>query len=474
MRALSAVARLLILGAVAAMAPAVSNAENAQRPNVLFIAIDDLNDWTGCLGGHPNAKTPNIDRLAARGVNFTNAHCAAPACNPSRAALMTGILPSTSGVYTNPQPWRPVMADAVTIPQHFMAHGYRALGAGKIYHGGYPDKASWNDYAPNAGVKPKPLAVDWPVRAGGLGWGPVEGDDDVMEDYHSASWAIDQLRAEHGKPFFLACGIKKPHLSFQAPMKYFDMHPLDGIVLPEVKEDDLDDVPEAGKKMAKASGDHANIIKADAWRHAVQGYLASSSFADAQVGRLIDALDASPYAENTIVVLWSDHGWHLGEKSHWRKFALWEEAARTLLMIVAPGVTRPGGQCSSPASLIDIYPTLVDLCDLAPKEELAGLSLRPWLEDPSAPRERPALTTHGRNNHALRNDRWRYIRYADGSEELYDHDRDELEWTNLAGDPEYDEIKRSFAPWLPQVNVPNAPFDPEKKGGRGKEKSQAE
>jgi arylsulfatase A-like enzyme len=189
----------------------------------------------------------------------------------------------------------------------------------------------------------------------------------------------------------------------------------------------------------------------------VQGYLASISFVDACVGRVIDAFDKSPHVDNTVIVLWSDHGWHLGEKLHWRKFALWEEATHNVFMVVAPGVTQPGQRCSRPVSMLDIYPTLIDLCNLAAKKELQGKSLLPLLKNAKAEWQRPALTTHGRNNHSVRSEKWRYIRYSDGTEELYDHDKDELEWTNLAGDPKYADIKKDLAKWLPETNAPDVP-----------------
>ncbi len=458
MRQLNRRAFLTIASAGAASwalgARARAQAAPKNQPNVLFIAIDDLNDWVGCLGGNPDAITPNLDKLAERCVNFTNAFCAAPACNPSRASLMTGILPSTSGVYQNPQPWRPMMPDAVTIPQHFMAHGYRAAGGGKIYHGRFPDDASWHEYFKRSKDAKGPAVKR---NAGGIVWGAVDGGDDVIDDHRVVDWAIGELEAKQDKPFFLACGIYKPHMPWYVPKKYFDMHPRDKITLPRVKEDDLDDVPQMGKDMAKPGGDHATMLKAKAWREAVQAYLAASTFADAQVGRLIAALDKSSHADNTIIVLWSDHGWHLGEKLHWRKFSLWEEATHNLLMIAAPGVTKPGGRCARPVGLIDIYPTLIDLCGLDAKPELEGESLLHLLKNPGAKRARPALTTHGRNNHTLRSERWRYVRYSDGSEELYDRDKDPMEWTNLASDPANAGIIKRLAKWLPKKNAPEAP-----------------
>jgi arylsulfatase A-like enzyme len=456
--------KLTAAGAAMFAAPhlAFSAGSGTKKPNVLFMAIDDLNDWIGCLGGNPDVKTPNLDRLAERGVLFTNAHCSAPACNPSRASLMTGILPSTSGIYHNSDPWRksPVLKDAVTIPQHFMAHGYSAVGGGKIYHGNFPDPPSWQDYFPsqqkNKPDDPEPpnLPVNGIPNMAQFDWSPVNVADEEMGDRQVAAWATEQLAKKHDKPFFIGCGFFRPHLPWYVPTKYFDMYSPDKITLPTINQNDLDDVPPIGRKMARPEGDHAKVIEYNQWAKAVQGYLASISFVDTCVGRVIDALDSSAYADNTIVILWSDHGWHLGEKLHWRKFSLWEEATHNVLMVVAPGVTRPGQRCSRPVTMLDIYPTLIDLCNLAPKKELQGRSFLHLLKDPQAEWDRPALTTHGRENHSLRSEQFRYIRYSDGTEELYDHETDGLEWTNLANDPKYADVKKQLAQWLPTTNAP--------------------
>lgn len=450
--------RLLFALALFALPLSIEAAESA-RPNVLFIAVDDLNDWVGCLGKRTDVKTPNIDRLAARGVLFTRAYCAAPACNPSRTALLTGLLPSSTGVYHNDQPWRPVLKDAVTLPQHFAAAGYRVEGGGKIYHNAYNDLPSWQKWV-RAGAFPEPK--NKPVNglnAAQFDWGPVTEPEEEMGDFKTATWGAEFLQQKHEKPFFLAVGFIRPHLPFYAPQKYFDLYPLDKVELPKVLERDLDDIPPAGVKMAKPEGDHRKVVEAKQWQKAVQAYLACISFTDAQVGRLLDALDKSEHAKNTIVVLWSDHGWHLGEKQHWRKFALWEEATRVTLTMTVPGLTPTDRKCDRTVNLVDLYPTLVELCGLPAKKELEGKSLTPLLKDPNAKWDRPSLTTHGRNNHALRSERWRYIRYADGSEELYDHDADPLEWKNLAGDPKLAKVKEELSAWLPKVNVPDAPKD---------------
>ncbi len=461
----------LALSLVAGL-PAISIAaadQTARRPNVLFIAVDDLNDWINPLGGYPRVHTPNLDRIAARGTLFTRAYCSAPACNPSRASLMTGIRPSTSGVYHNNQPWRPAMPDAVTLPQHFTAHGYHVVGGGKIYHGGYPDPPSWQAYFkqptdPMPAVRPL-NGIPGPVSH--FDWGPLDVDDDAMGDHHVATWAVEYLKARHDKPFFQAVGFFRPHLPWFVPRKYFDQYPLPEIVLPKVKADDLDDVSPMGRAMAKPDGDHRRVLETDNWEKAVQGYLASITFADTCIGRVLDALEAGGAADRTIIVLWGDHGWHLGEKLHWRKFALWEEATRVPLIVVAPGVTQRGVRCERTVSLLDLYPTLAELCVAPPPATVEGRSLVPLLKDPATPWPHPVVTTHGENNHAVRSERWRYIRYSDGSEELYDHDQDPLEWTNLAGRPEHEAVKKELAAHLPTVNAPNAPTEKETRRQEG-------
>jgi arylsulfatase A-like enzyme len=455
-----------------ASAPLVRGDEKpAQRPNVLFIAIDDLNDWIGVLGKHPQAKTPNLDKLAQRCTLFTRAYCAAPLCNPSRTALLTGKRPSTTGVYNNDQPWRPGMPDVVTLPEYFRAQGYRVLAGGKIFH--YQDAKCWDVLKEAKGKGNKDAGAAAPVasvqkgkkkegaegagQSGSFTWGPTTGGDDDLGDGKSVIWAGQRLKEKYDRPFFLAVGFAKPHLAWHVPQKYFDMHPLDKIILPKVLENDLDDVPEAGKKFARAQGDHKRITEAGKWKEAVQAYLACCSYVDVQVGRLIAELDASPYAGNTIIVLWSDHGWSHGQKEHWRKFSLWEQDCRVVFMIAAPGVTQPGQRCERTVSLLDIYPTLNDLCHFPAKKDLEGHSLLPLLRDPAAKWNHPAITTYQRNNHSIRTERWRYIRYADGSEELYDHDNDPLEWKNLAKDPTLTKIKQEMSEMLPRVNAPDVP-----------------
>ena len=444
----------------------------AEAPNVLFIAVDDLNDWIEPMGGHPQAKTPNLSRLARRSTLFTRAYTAAPSCNPSRAALMTGIAPYRSGVYNNRQAWRPAMPDAVTLPQAFRGGGYWAGGAGKIYHGVYPDPPSWDEYWPSkSNQRPAdPYPAQRPVNdipgSGNFDWGPLEAGRADMSDYKVADWIAGQLRTQRDEPFFLACGIFRPHLPWYVPEKYLDRFPADSIELPTVFNKDLLDVPQRGVSMARPERDHASVVEHGQWEEAVRSYLASVNFADDMIGIVLDALDESGHADNTIVVLWGDHGWHLGEKHHWRKFALWEEATRVPLLIrVPPGVpglpegTRDGAVSPRPVNLLDLYPTLVELAGIEAPEGLDGRSLVPLLRNPERPWQ-PTVSTYGRLNHAVRSDDFRYIRYEDGGEELYDHRVDPMEWTNLAEDESYAHVKRDLAQWLPEHNAEDVPVQP--------------
>ncbi len=461
----------------------------AKRPNVLFIAVDDLNDWVNCMGGRKGVLTPNIDRLAACGVLFTNAHCSAPSCNPSRVAVMTGVAPWSSGIYNNGQDWRQSsrLMNAVTLPEHFRSGGYETYGGGKIFHAlswisdGYGKQQNesqiWDSYWPQAdNPMPEPL---WPkasnAKRGDNGylyskpiavgkdlkgrpphffdWAPDDQPEFETADYKVVDWAAKQLLRPRKRPFFHAVGIFRPHIPWYAPQKYFDLYPENKVFLPKVLDGDLDDVPKRGHSGIRKSW-HKWLMENDEWQGAVRGYLASISFADAQVGRLLDALDASQHAKNTIIVLWSDHGMHIGEKQQWEKFTLFEESTRIPLIIVAPGVTKAGSVCNRPVSLIDLYPTLNELCGLKLRDDLNGLSLVSLLRNSKAKWERPAITTWGRNNHSARGLRYRYILHPDGSEQLYDHQVDPDEFHNIADQPGSDAIKDRLAQWLPTQSAP--------------------
>lgn len=433
------------------------------RPNVLLITIDDLNDWVVGLGGHPQSVTPNIERLAKRGVLFTNAHCQAPICNPSRTSFMTGLRPSTTGIYEN-KPWFRTTAlnrERVTLTEHFGANGYETFTAGKIFHGSRTEKRSFKHIGPTPGQKDKGarrVHNDFSPRVNRLwDFGPQDYPGSQSNDYKDATWAIDQLGRKHDKPFFIALGFYRPHVPFYAPRRWFELHPLDKVRLPKVKLDDWLDLPPIARKLTSSATRPSQdwFVKTGKWKNAVQAYLACVSFMDKQVGRVLNALDSSAYAKNTIVVLFSDHGFHLGEKQRWAKQSLWETSTHVPMIVSVPG-GKKGRRCSRPVELIQVFPTLVELCGVRKRKGLEGVSITSLLDDPAAEWERPALTTFMRNNHAVRSERWRYIRYSDGSEELYDHSTDHNEWYNLAGKEKYREVMAEHARWLPKVNVANA------------------
>jgi arylsulfatase A-like enzyme len=443
----------------------------APRPNILFIAIDDQNDWVGHMGGHPLVKTPHLDRLAARGTTFLNAHCQSPLCNPSRASLLLGLRPTTTGIYGLAPAPRALseLRERVSLPQHFAAQGYRTAATGKIFHGGTVGGKSptpeFQTTAPLGGVgttPPRKLVGPTPMGNNPLmDWGvwPLDEDDSTKGDYKVATWTVEQIKAApKDQPFFIAAGFFLPHVPCYATKQWFDLYPDDDRVLPRVLENDRDDTPRFSWYLHWSLPEPrlAWLKEKNQWRNLVRSYLASVSFADAQVGRLLAALEESGHAENTIVVVWGDHGWHLGEKGISGKNTLWDRSTRVPLIFAGPSV-KAGQRCAQPAELLDIYPTLIELAGVAKREGLEGLSLAPQLRDAATKRERPAITSHNQGNHGIRSERWRYIRYADGSEELYDHQADPNEWTNLAARPEHTGVLAEHRRWLPKVDLPPAP-----------------
>jgi choline-sulfatase len=427
-------------------------------PNVLFIAVDDLNDWVGCLGGHPQAKTPNIDRLARRGTLFTNAHCQAPLCNPSRSSVLIGFRPTTTGIYALEPGIRavPSLKDKLTLPQYFAAHGYTTFNCGKVFHDGSirtEDRLrEFEAWGPSPGMPmPPEKFVDTPENIAAMDWGVFPASDQDQADWKIADAAIARLAtAAKDTPFFIALGFRLPHVPCFATQKWFDLYPEKSLVMPAVREDDRADVPAFSWFLHWSLPEPrlSWLIAADQWRPLVRSYLASTSFMDSQVGRVLDALDATGRANDTVVVFWSDHGWHLGEKGITGKNSLWERSTHVPLVFAGPGVSA-GAKCNRPAELLDLYPTLVELCGLPHTTGLDGHSLVAQLKDPSALRAWPAITTHNRGSHSVRSERWRFIRYADGTDELYDHHDDPHEWNNIASDSRFAEVKREHARWLP-------------------------
>ncbi len=444
---------------------------SAHKPNVLFLAMDDQNDWIGCMGGHPLVKTPNIDALAARGTLFTNAHTQSPLCNPARTSLMVGLRPSTTGIH-GLAPWfRDVRqwADLVSLPQHFANNGYQTYSNGKIYHSlrhqpadmDDPEFQHWGAIG-GFGIPKPPKKLIPPTPFGDhalMDWGvwPLDNDDTTKSDWEVASKAIEMLdNMPKGKPFFLTAGFYLPHVPCYATQKWFDLYPDDASILPKMPKNDRDDVPfsswwthwslpEPRQKWIEENDQDINLVRS---------YLASTSFIDNQIGRVLEALDRNGFTDNTIIVLWSDHGYHLGEKLITGKNTLWARSTRVPLIFAGPGV-KGGQKCNLPAELLDMYPTLADLCDLPELKHLEGISLVPQLTNANASRKRPAITSHNQGNFSIVSEKWRYIHYVDGAEELYDIENDYDEWTNLAS--QKPDVLKKMRKWLPKID--NGPVE---------------
>lgn len=450
---------LLVLGATSA-------ASEESRPNVLFLAVDDMSDWIGCMGATPRALTPNIDRLASRGMMFSNAHTAGVFCAPSRAAIFTGQYASTTGcyetsVYFHDHP------DIRPLQVSFSEAGYQTYGAGKLFHhpAGNIDQRGWTDFfirsqeqresgwPLNSWSEEVPFPKPFPnsiynkgkeIKGGlFLEWGAVSNDkEEELVDTIWTNWAVSKLKEKHDKPFFLAMGLYAPHFPNYCPQKYFDLYDPAKIELPPYKEDDLDDLPDKIRKQktGRKNLHHKKLVELDAVDDAIHGYLACMSYADAMIGRVLDALAASAYADNTIVVLWSDHGYHHGEKGDWGKHTLWERTSNVPFIWAGPGV-KEGAVSDVTVSLIDMYPTLVEQCRLPkPAHRLEGTSISGTLKDPSSAKDRDVYLPHMEpGSYAIINRDWRYIHYADDTEELYNVKADPNEWYNLASKPEHAE-----------------------------------
>lgn len=434
--------------------------QNNEQPNILFIAIDDLNDWTGFLKGHPQAITPNMDQLASAGLNFTNAHCSAPGCSPSRNAILFGKEPFNSGLYAfyDKEIHTQLTEKYTSLPRLLKENGYETFGAGKIHHSSVVNENAWTDYlrgieekkvfAPNEGYVMEENSSKMSFR-------PTINPYEEHVDYQIASYGLDILQKKHEKPFFLAVGLIKPHLPFDAPKAFFDALP-EQILPPLLFDQDLSDIPKEGQGDGfRRVANVARIEKDDAWNEVRRAYLASISWTDFNVGRVLDALENSPYAKNTVIVLWSDHGFHLGEKMTFKKFTLWEEATKVPFIIrdLRQSNTK-GREISDPVSLINIYRTIADLAGIEAPEYVDGFSLLPLIKDPEVILETPALTTWGRGNYAVRSKDWRYIRYFDGTEELYNHKDDANEWYNVSDKASSVSKKKEMMSFIPENEEP--------------------
>jgi len=445
----------------------------SRPPNIVMIAIDDMNDWIGALAGP--ADTPHIDGFAKSGVLFRNAYCVTPACNPSRVALLTGLRPETTGQYSNEgnfRQQRPGNEAILTLPQRLQKMGYRTLAAGKIFHlprgvnpaaNALSDPVSWDEQY--SGVTGTPGAADYQDANGWAKWlkgdrrditsdyalrsalwGPIPQKKEETGDWQTAGFCADYISRPHEQPYFLACGIFRPHAPLLAPQEYFDRYPLDKVQLPECPPDDMVDIP----AIAKANWS-TPLVKAmqkeGQWKPAVQAYLACMSFADDCVGRVLAAIEKSPDRDNTIVILWTDHGWQLGHKDRWEKFALWRQATHAPLVVRVPGL--PAGQCDQAVSFLDLTPTVLEVLAAPMPPELHGQSLLPWLHEPTRARQQPAVVTYMPGNHSVVHEPWNYIRYEDGSEELYNHATDPREFHNLIGQPGSADIVNQLKVWIP-------------------------
>ncbi len=465
---------------------AADRSASSRRPNVLFVAVDDLGPALGCYG-HAVAQTPNIDRLARSGVRFARAYNQIPLCNPSRASVLTGLRPDDTQVFDLTRHFRQAVPHVVTLPQLFRQEGIWAGRVGKLYHydvpagigtDGLDDPASWDHVVNPKGrdvtdealiINPTPSR---PVSAA-LSWLAADGTDEEQTDGMIATAAISLLEQRGAQPFFLGVGFFRPHTPFIAPKKYFDLYPLEKIQLPAFPAADRDDIP----ALAFAHNNLTPHYGLDelTCRRALQAYYAAVSFMDAQLGRMLDALDRLKLADNTVVVLWSDHGYHLGEHNGiWQKRTLFEESAGAPLIIRVPGAQGNGTPCHAIVEFVDLYPTIAHACGLTPPANLSGRSLMPLLTSPTRPWDHAAFTQILRPGggspvmgRTVRTDRWRYTEWANGSAglELYDHAADPREITNLANRTEHratrEELRRLFT-GKASGDVPRTPFVPAK------------
>ena len=439
------------------------------KPNVLFISVDDLNNWISPIMGFSNAITPNFDRLAAQGVTFTNAHVQAPLCGPSRASVMTGLRPSTTGIYgMTPdnkirRPGNPTTKDITFLPEYFENNGYHTMGIGKLFHIHAPDSLFNESGGREKGFGPYPeKRLVWDGFGKGIrgthgrtstDWGAFPEQDSLMPDHKSVDWVVKRLNRTYDKPFFMGLGFLRVHVPLYVPQKWFDLYPLGEIQTPPYLPDDLNDIPPVGRMIndlpmmpstawAKESGE---------WKKIVQAYLACISYVDYELGRVLDALENSTHADNTVVVLWSDHGYRLGEKGTFAKHALWETATKAPLIFAGPNVPK-GKKMDTPVEMLSIYPTLLELSGLPAYSRNEGNSLVNMMQHDVDTSDAYALTTFGMNNHAVKTNNYRYIQYEDGTEEFYDHNTDPNEWTNEASNPKYKEQIAVMKKYLPRVN----------------------
>lgn len=448
----------------------------AKQPNIVFFALDDLCDWVGPLG-YEQAVTPNMDRLADIGLTFWNAHTGGVYCAPSRAAIFSGQYAATTGCYQSALYFK-AHPDVVPMQAAFQNGGYETYGAGKLFHhpAGQIDMRGWDEFFVRSqeqketgwplnswdttdAILPQPYPNSKynqdkkPANKFFLEWGKVlDENEELMADTIRTNWACDLLSKKHDKPFFVGVGLYAPHFPNYCPEKYFDLYDRDKIVPPEYKEDDLDDLPPAIRKskIARGKQHHEKLVAMDSVKDAIHGYLACVSYADAMLGRLMEAIEKGPNKDNTIIVLWSDHGYHHGEKRDWGKHTLWQRTSRVPFIWAGPGVEK-NARIDATVSLLDMYPTFIDLCNLPAVDGLEGKSLAKALGDTRKAKDRNVLLPGmSPNEYAIINQNWRYIHYKDDTEELYNLQNDVNEWYNLAEGDKYDAIKKSMRASAPK------------------------
>jgi arylsulfatase A-like enzyme len=444
-----------------------------KSPNVILIILDDLNYYG--FGGPENMKLPYLDKLRESSVVFSKANCQSPICVPSRASFLSGISPHRSGVYLNsPNLWNhsEALQQCETLPELFRRNGYHSFGAGKTFHN-KPDEERMarnfdNHPIPEGNFGPFPeeaYRVTSDRELGAHWWGVQAFPDSLFPDIMNTDLVIQFLQQDHDRPFFITLGLWRPHTPFTAPQRFFDMYDPDQIEIPMAYLDsDLDDVPAFTSRFVDMWGrfEVTGANNPDKWKRFIHGYYACSSFADWNLGRLVEALDSSQYTENTIVWVITDNGYHIGAKSHWEKITLWEESAIAPMLIRIPRMELAGHVVTTPVGMIDIYPTMIDLCYLdPPAHQMDGESLRPFLENHHFDWDKPSLTFLGENFLSVRSNRYRYILYPDGTEELYDHKYDPFEWKNLLYYSDYKEIVDQHKIHVPkkfEKSIPGAPF----------------
>lgn len=466
------------------------SAQSQNRPNVVLIIADDLNDWVGALGGNPQVITTNMDKFCRENAMiFKNAHAAGPLCCPSRSALLSGFRPETTGCYTNSRNMREsvLIQQYATLPEYFSKNGYLTISRGKIFHRHQTEAGQdmgqwafdvWEPVKGNGRIQRDKLYSrfeglyngvkrdNYKYEGGKLGsvleWAPTIAGKEETVDFLTAQWFAKELKKDYEKPFFMAVGFQKPHLIWNVPQEYFDRYSIDTIKIPEYRLNDLDDILTPSGEMKFKPTDDFLWLQQDEnlFKHAVRAYMASITYVDECMGIVLDALKKSRYDNNTIVIIMGDHGWHLGEKLRFQKNTLWSESTRTPLMIRTTDMIQKS-ECNRVVNLIDLFPTLIELCGLPKRDILEGRSFMSLLKNPDKKWPYPSITTYAGGSLTMNDETWRYTKYKDGTEELYNLQKDPMEWENLitSKDKEAIKAKARLEKWIPKYIAPDLPIN---------------